>query len=327
MYNIRKREDLINEAAEKWLHLVELGWQIKKNSPSKALFYNGKISQRQFKILGALEFTKLNTISELAEKMHISKSTLSIIISKMIKSGYVTKSRPDNEPDKRKVYFYPTEKGIEILKAKSEANTNNFKAFYNSISPHQRENFRKAVNILRGLTPERQECTEALVKRYISVNSTDEDSEFSALLEDLSFFLLSVLEKNANQYCSYAQLDNVDGIKNITHNQYQILFCISSLGLNTISKLSEFLGSSGSTLSIMVSKLVKSGFLQKSYPNTLQDNRFVYISPTEKTKKLLNETALFANEQIKQNYLMTLSTEELEKLMEGMDYFIKVFQK
>ncbi len=314
---------LIETAAEKWVKLVDIGWRLRKKKNNFRSASEHKISQRQFKILVSIEFAGINTVSDLAKAMALSKSTMSIITTKMIKSGYIEKKRPTISQDKRQVFFKVTETGFNILKAQTEKNIAVFRDFYNEISESQRENFRNGVKLLRELSPTNQQCTEALVKKYTK-DFTDDD-EFLSVLEDLSYFSFSILDRNAKEFSSVCT-NPKNELKALTEHQLQIIFCVRVLELDTISKLSEFLGASSSTLSIAVSKLVNMGYLRKTYPDMDSDGRFVYIKPTDKTIIMFDEAYINAQRHIKTDMLKKLSDENLKKFISGMDYLLKVFE-
>jgi len=96
-----------------------LQWE---KSHFKFLFnVNGKgeceITLSQFQILVCISGLKLETLSQLANYTHISKSSLSLSISRMVKNGFIIKQAPaDNLADKRIVYFRVTPKGNLLLK-------------------------------------------------------------------------------------------------------------------------------------------------------------------------------------------------------------------
>jgi DNA-binding MarR family transcriptional regulator len=241
----------------------------------------------------------------------------------MIKSGYIEKKRPTISQDKRQVFFKVTETGFNILKAQTEKNIEVFRDFYNEISESQRENFRTGVRLLRELSPAKQQCTEALVKKYTKDFADDDD--FLSVLEDLSYFSFSILDRNAKEFSSVCA-NPKNELKALTEHQLQIIFCVRVLELDTISKLSDFLGASSSTLSIAVSKLVNMGYLKKTYPDMDSDGRFVYIKPTEKTIVMFDEAYVNAQKHIKADMLKKLSNENLKKFISGMDYLLKVFE-
>ena len=77
---------------------------------------NGKnnegLTLHQFRIISAIFYAKMNTISQMENIFGISKSSLSITIKKLEKEGYIVK-KSGVEYDGRKVFIEVTEKGIK----------------------------------------------------------------------------------------------------------------------------------------------------------------------------------------------------------------------
>lgn len=58
---------------------------------------------------------EVNTVSEIASKLYISKGSLSLMLSKLQLGGFVQKTSAKGDDDGRKVYVSLTEKGEEAL--------------------------------------------------------------------------------------------------------------------------------------------------------------------------------------------------------------------
>ncbi|MGN0135363.1 MarR family transcriptional regulator [Anaerotignum sp.] len=77
----------------------------------------------------------------------------------------------------------------------------------------------------------------------------------------------------------------------ITHHQTEILrFLYNNPELDTVSAISSQLHISKGSLSLMLSKLQKAGFVQKKAAKGGDDGRKVYVSLTEKGKEAVEET-------------------------------------
>ncbi|MBR1737870.1 MAG: MarR family transcriptional regulator [Firmicutes bacterium] len=96
---------------------------------AKFSYVRNEISPRQFHIMFCLKASKYRTVTELAKFMGISKSTLSIIMGKMIKKDYVMKTFPEGEKDKRKIYFELSQKGLEMFDKIKKAELEEFEYF------------------------------------------------------------------------------------------------------------------------------------------------------------------------------------------------------
>ena len=113
---------------------------------------NGKgqfeISMRQFQILLALRLNSIDSISGLEQLFNISKSSLSLTISKMEKSGFIHKEQLPDDKDKRIVHLKITSKGEEITKKFDEIIYQSFTDFYKTLNEKQKENLKIGVNSL-----------------------------------------------------------------------------------------------------------------------------------------------------------------------------------
>lgn len=113
---------------------------------------NGKgqfeISMRQFQILLALRLNSIDSISGLEQLFNISKSSLSLTISKMEKSGFIHKEQLPDDKDKRTVHLKITSKGEEITKKFDEIICQSFTDFYKTLNEKQKENLKIGVNSL-----------------------------------------------------------------------------------------------------------------------------------------------------------------------------------
>lgn len=113
---------------------------------------NGKgqfeISMRQFQILLALRLNSIDSISGLEQIFKISKSSLSLTISKMEKSGFIRKEQHPDDKDKRIVHLKITSKGEEITKKFDEILYESFTDFYKTLNEKQKEYLKIGVNSL-----------------------------------------------------------------------------------------------------------------------------------------------------------------------------------
>lgn len=68
---------------------------------------------RQLQMLGMIQ-NGMNTVSLLSERLGLSKSSISLTLSKMVKNGYIVKEQPGQGDDGRKAYLHLTELGQEL---------------------------------------------------------------------------------------------------------------------------------------------------------------------------------------------------------------------
>lgn len=132
-------DDLARMMCEFYLNLAR--WS--KNYCLKNFNVNGKgnfaITLRQFHILVMLQELGVETLSELSELLAISKSSLSLTISKMVEEGYIRKELPSTADDGRRIYFYVTEKGLQAMKEAENHMVQNLSKYYETLNEEQKE--------------------------------------------------------------------------------------------------------------------------------------------------------------------------------------------
>jgi len=117
----------------------------------KKVFFGNKenITIQQFHILMMIENGGLRTISEMSEFFGLSKSGLSLSVSKMVKDGYLRKEFPVGRQDGRKVYFFASERGQKAIADIMERYMVCFQKFYDSISKEKQEDLEMGITLLK----------------------------------------------------------------------------------------------------------------------------------------------------------------------------------
>jgi DNA-binding MarR family transcriptional regulator len=100
---VDKLSALISEIEEKVLNSGELS----------------KLTSRQLTYIETIRKDSLITPSEIAQKLNISKPTVSVAINKLLREGYF--QRVSDEKDKRKMLLKLSEKGLRISKRHEQA--------------------------------------------------------------------------------------------------------------------------------------------------------------------------------------------------------------
>lgn len=298
--------------ADKWDRII--AGSVKQGAESRDLakinsFIEG-MSYRQMEILVILECMELNTVTEMAAFLKISKSTLSIIINKLVDKGYVFKEYPKGGADGRRVYFKISRKGRSVLAKIDALFMKRLSGVYGFFNDRERALFREGIDCLK-----RVNYNEHLLKVIQYKANADEMRKIAA---DIGYFLMT---------CKLYKTENIPEIPfRLTKNQFHLLVCISVLGMNTITKLEKHLGSSGSTLSIGVSKLVKMGYLRKEYPENGQDGRMVIIKITDKGTEVMEEAKIRLRKSFA-DYIESLDEEGRYYMERACDCLIEVFEK
>ncbi|MBQ3614951.1 MAG: MarR family transcriptional regulator [Anaerotignum sp.] len=80
------------------------------------------LTKHQMELMGFLYANEgLNTVSAISAELGISKGSLSLMLTKLKKAGYVEKEAAKEDDDGRKVYISLTEKGQEAVRYTMEA--------------------------------------------------------------------------------------------------------------------------------------------------------------------------------------------------------------
>lgn len=132
------KKDEANLLAKKLLdyHFHHALW-FKKRMEHTFLGENGavKVSPSQLSILWAIRDFGISTLPQLSEFLLTSKSSLSITITKMVNEGYLCKKTPADGDDRRKVYFYVTNKGSKLLDSIEKKSIESIGAFCQTLCP------------------------------------------------------------------------------------------------------------------------------------------------------------------------------------------------
>lgn len=268
-----------------------------------------QISERQFLILLCIYHYNINTLTEIARVLNLSTGSLSIIVRKLVKSGYLTKKYPDETgSDKRKVYFHITEEGNEVLHELTEDFLNSTRIFIKNLTPEQLHSFVKGYSAL-----------SLLVNNKTIPEGAENDEDI--LAKDILSKMMSLIGKMGQVYYSVFTAHK-GGVFSV--QKFGILGLLCKEGFSEIQEITKFTNLSESAVSIALSKLCDAGYAYRQYPNNDEDGRKVYFFATEKGFAELNEL----NEKLCgffDNYYNSLNTGEQEILREGIYNLGKAF--
>ena len=110
------------------------------------------LTSHQIEVLGFLYSNPgLDTVSQLAAEMFISKGSLSLMISKLQHGGFVEKKAARGEDDGRKVYINLTKKGKEAVEHVRETMVENASGVFDEMDEEKRILFYTKVKELQEL--------------------------------------------------------------------------------------------------------------------------------------------------------------------------------
>ncbi len=277
----------------------------------------GELSQRQFLILFMISYHGVNTLTEIARLHGQTTGSLSIIISKMVDNGYITKEYPPEEDDGRKVYFIITEKGSEALKIITADMLDVLCDFYLSFSPKQRLELKVGFELLSQLIDEKDDC-------LYNISADLRNNKYDAEAYEFAEFLFTITIQMSN-LINRVFRSNFISADNMSFGQFHILNNIALSQTKTVGDLAQTLGVSQSTISTTVSGLVKEGYLYKKRANKGEDGRKIYFYITEKgaeEMQLIYDKMLYVFE----NYFNSLSDKLKKSLFEGVSILYRLFK-
>lgn len=313
-----------DEMAIKLMRIIDIAsfYNINLITALKTFQSKSDLSERQFQILCYLSIKEKgrdeHTISSISGFMGVGKSTMSIVMSKLIKKGLVSKIYPSESEDKRKIYFVLTKEGKSKVNEIKNMNFTAAKDNYDSMTIKQRQLLKHSAELLADtISPKFENKT----KIYYNINS---ENEFDKMILNSTCFTLGFVK---DIYSMVRDEFNINGNKdNLTKKQYFLLICIKKHGCNTVTKLENFTNSSSSAVSIAVSKLVEKGYLYKETPSEGEDGRMCYIKMTEKGVESI-AVLVKKVKRIFVKYLENFSDEDLAKINEAFDELLIIIDE
>ena len=101
----------------------------------------GELTVRQFHVLTFIKNSGMHTVSEISRWLNISKSSMSIMISKLEKNGYLRKEQAADTDDGRKMYFYLTERGMKTVVRAEERVLEHVAGCFSSLDDEKQKKF------------------------------------------------------------------------------------------------------------------------------------------------------------------------------------------
>ena len=110
------------------------------------------LTHHQLEILGFMKANpELNTVSEIAAELYISKGSLSLMLTKLQTAGFIQKTSAKGGDDGRKVYVTLTEKGNAVVDEITELLLEQASAAFENVDEKSREQIYTKVKELKEL--------------------------------------------------------------------------------------------------------------------------------------------------------------------------------
>ncbi len=263
----------------------------RKNSKSEQI-----LSERQYFIIYIILYKDINTITDIANYLSLSKANISILTSKLEDSGFIVRDKKQSL-DSRVSIIKVTEEGEksfrEIRKRLSETIRKKFEE-YDEVNLDLRE----TVNNL---------------KRVTNIDQETENIEDVLLL--VSMKLNNIFEEI---YHSIIKLYDYE----LSVAEFKIIKTVALLEQRTnFEVLTEVMSLSYSTLSLQVKGLEKKDFISKV--KSFDDGRVTYVSLTEKGLEVY-ETFIKQKYETVKNRLSHKSNSEILDFVEVFNSLFKI---
>ncbi len=266
------------------------------------------IGSRQYEIIHLIINGDCNKVSELAKFLDLAKSSLSLVISKMVSKDLLTKNY-DTTDDSRNVILDVTEQGKNIYQELKDLQCNALVSFLVELNEQQRVLFDNAVYRLIktfsifSIKPITKEHTNAEVAYIIFQN-------------------LFILKIPFEKYFREVKANLKDELT-LTEKEIKILAHLSKIETSTPTEIASLFNSSESTISIQLKGLFNSGHITKT--KSIMDSRKNLFSITDFGRETINrEFALLQNELV--NHVKIVNDVEKKNTLDGLNDLLVLFR-
>lgn len=238
-----------------------------------------KISNRQLDILSLIIDENINTVSSISNYLELSISSVSTIVSKMVKQDLIEKVY-DSKNDARTVLLVATNKGYESQTFVKSVFTKIFKKFLDTLDEETKElhdiMVEKTIEVFfeLGIEPYDKTMSNEMKAKYFYRNINLIKKPYQKIFRDTKNTLK---EKNM-----------------LTEKEIGILTLICDLNINTPSEISSFVCTTESTISTQLKTLMKKGFIVKE--KHASDSRKTYFYANECGKENFEKCRAITND-------------------------------
>ena len=131
-----------------------------------------KVSQRQISILDHLDAVEATAVTQLAQHMGVTPSTISLAIDRLEARGYVTRMR--DARDARRVHVRLTETGVQVREAHSVLDAERVTSLFAELDEEQRT---RAIQGLRLLAKAARAVMQKRSRQNAWTRSPDPEAE------------------------------------------------------------------------------------------------------------------------------------------------------
>ncbi len=277
-------------------------------SEHKDIVKSLEVGARQYELLHIIIQRNCNKVTDLAKYLDLSKSSLSIIISKMVESEFLKKEY-DTTEDSRNVILEVTEKGQESYYLLKNMQCSELVKFLKGLNQEERELFDKAIKSL---------METFSIFGIIPIKSDNTNEEVADIIFQNLFILKMPFEKFFREV-----KNNLKDKITLTEKEIKILGYLSKVKSSTPTEIANNFNSSESTMSLQLKQLLKKAHITKT--KSIMDSRKNLFSITENGLKTVEvEFELLQNEFI--NSLKIISFEDKKNILNGLNDLMFLFK-
>ncbi len=266
------------------------------------------IGARQYELLHIIVQRNCNKVTELAKYLDLSKSSLSLIISKMVENEYLEKEY-DTTDDSRNVVLEVTEKGLQSYNILKDMYCSELVKFLQGLNSAERELFDKAVGSL---------IKTFSIFQIIPITSEHTNEEVA----DTIFQNLFILKMPFEKFFREVKYNVKDSIT-LTEKEIKILVYLSKVKSSTPTEIANNFNSSESTMSLQLKQLLKKSHITKT--KSIIDSRKNLFSITEEGLKIVTkEFEILQNELIKS--VSIISLDDKKNILSGLNDLLFLFK-
>ncbi len=233
----------------------------------------GILSERQYFILYIIIYKKINTITEIASFLHLSKANISILIKKLEENNFVVKEK-ESTFDSRVTKLFATEEGKKVF----------------TDTRSQVSSIIKDTIIVHVVNNDDFESTLIYLKSTFNIDDKINEPEDILLL-----FFISIYQIISELYNNFLAEKNYP----LSVAELKIFTTIAFFDNINFEGLTQSMGLSYSTLSLQVKKLEQSGYIIKH--KDVADARITYLTLSPESQVIVKNLSEYKARRVREH--------------------------
>jgi DNA-binding MarR family transcriptional regulator len=142
------------DAEELFLRFIRVYHEVLREADESAVRESGlpDVTINQFFYLQEIERQGTTTLTALAETLGVSKPTVTVVVTKLVKNGFIVRTR--SEEDQRIYHLTLSDTGARIIRLKQQTYRNFIRIVSTRVSPAEMETIAEAFRLIIRSFPE-----------------------------------------------------------------------------------------------------------------------------------------------------------------------------